>query len=122
MADILLIEDDELLRDTLLQMLELDGHRVSQAADGEIGLKGFSNGSGIDQVIADILIPGVEGTEVLAELHRRQPGLPIIASSGGRRVLTHEFSLASASVVMAKPVSRNQLQAAVRQAPKAGQP
>ena len=35
MANILLIDDDELLRDTICQMLELDGHRVTEAADGE---------------------------------------------------------------------------------------
>ena len=121
MAHILLIEDDELLRDTLRQMLELDGHRVAEAADGEQGLKRFGNGGGIDLVITDILLPGVDGTQVIAELRRRQPELPIIAISGGRRVLTPAFSLETARLmgatgVLAKPFGRSELQAALRQA------
>ena len=124
MAHILLIEDDELLRDTLRQMLELDGHRVAEATDGEQGLKRF--GGGIDLVITDILMPGVDGTQVIAELRRRDPALPIIAISGGRRVLTPEFSLETARLmgatgVLAKPFGRSELQAAVRQALHAGQ-
>ena len=127
MAHILLIEDDELLRDTLLQMLELDRHRVTEAADGEQGLKRFGDGSGIDLVITDILLPGVDGTQVIAELRRRQPGLPILAISGGRRVLTPVFSLETASLmgangVLAKPFGRAELQAALRQAMTIGQP
>ena len=127
MAHILLIEDDELLRDTLLQMLELDGHRVAEAADGEQGLKRFGSGSGIDLVITDILMPGVDGTQVIAELHRRQPGMPIIAISGGRRALTPVFSLETARLmgatcVLAKPFGRAELQAALRQALRVGQP
>jgi len=63
---------------------------------------------------------------VIAELRRRDPALPIIAISGGRRVLTPEFSLETARLmgatgVLAKPFGRSELQAAVRQALHAGQ-
>jgi CheY-like chemotaxis protein len=119
MAHILLIDDDDLLRDTLLQLLQLDGHRVTEAVGGEQGLRRF--GSGIDVVITDILMPGVDGTHVIAELRRRQPGLPIIAISGGRRVLSPEFNLETARLigatgVLAKPFGRRELQAALRAA------
>jgi CheY-like chemotaxis protein len=121
MAHILLIEDDELLRDTLLQMLEREGHHVAEAADGEQGLLRFGSGSGIDLVITDMLMPGFDGTQVIGELLRRQPGLPVIAISGGRRVLTPAFSLETARLmgatnVLAKPFGRSELQAALRAA------
>jgi CheY-like chemotaxis protein len=123
MARILLIDDDELLRDTVLQMLELDGHQVTEAADGAQGLKLFQAGGGsrFDLVITDVLMPGVDGARVIVELRRSHPDLPIIAISGGRRVLSPQFnlqtaSLAGASCQLAKPFSRHELQSALTQA------
>jgi CheY-like chemotaxis protein len=121
MARILLIDDDELLRDAVLQMLELDGHQVAEAAEGEAGLKRFGDGHGFDLVITDILMPGIDGTRVIVELRRRRPDVPVLAISGGRRVLSPEFnlqsaSLAGASVQLGKPFTRAALQSALRAA------
>jgi CheY-like chemotaxis protein len=125
MARILLIDDDELLRDTVLQMLQLDGHQVVEAADGAQGLQQFARhqagAGGIDLVITDMLMPGTDGARVIVELRRNHPDLPIIAISGGRRVLTPQFNLetatlAGASCQLAKPFSRHDLQSAVHKA------
>jgi len=121
MAHILLIDDDELLRDTLLQMLELDRHRVTEASTGEQGLKLFGNGSGFDAVITDILMPGMDGTQVIFEMRRRAPKLPLIAMSGGRRKLSPQFNLETAAMVgatsqLAKPFGLNDLRAALNKA------
>lgn len=122
MARILLIDDDELLRDTLLQMLELDGHEVTEAADGAQGLKLFQARPNVfDAVITDVLMPGVDGAKVIVELRRSHPELPIIAISGGRRVLSPQFNLQTASLAgatcqLAKPFSRHDLQSALSQA------
>jgi CheY-like chemotaxis protein len=131
MAHILLIDDDEMLRDTVLQMLELDGHQVTEAADGERGLKAFAahhgRGRGFDLVITDVLMPGVDGARVIVELRREHPQLPIIAISGGRRVLSPQFNLETATLAgatcqLAKPFGRHELQSAVRQATTAKPP
>lgn len=121
MARILVIDDDDLLRDTVLQMLELDGHRVTEACSGEAGLKAFGNGGGFDAVITDMLMPGIDGTRVIVELRQRSPSLPIVAISGGRRMLSPQFNLETASVAganlsLAKPFGRRELQAAVASA------
>lgn len=121
MANILLIDDDELLRDTVLQMLEMDGHRVTEAASGEAGLRAYGQGQGFDLVITDILMPGLDGTRVIVELRQRSPHLPIIAISGGRRMLSPQFNLATAAVAgatlqLAKPFGRQELQAALAKA------
>jgi CheY-like chemotaxis protein len=125
MAQILLIDDDELLRDTVLQMLELDGHQVCEAADGAQGLKAFAarvaSRSPFDLVITDVLMPGVDGARVIVELRRTHPHLPVIAISGGRRVLSPQFNLETAALAgatcqLAKPFSRHELQSALSQA------
>lgn len=120
MANILLIDDDELLRDTLLQMLELDGHRVVEARDGHEGLSRYGAGR-FDLVITDVLMPGMDGAQLIVELRKRDGALPILAISGGRRVLTPAFNLqtaglAGATLQLAKPFGRAQLQQAVNQA------
>jgi len=122
MAHILLIDDDELLRDTVMQMLELDRHQVTEAAGGEQGLRLFgAHGAGFDLVITDILMPGIDGARVIVELRKRRPGVPVIAVSGGRRVLSPQFNLETASLAgatcqLAKPFGRQDLQAAIRSA------
>ena len=121
MANILLIDDDELLRDTVLQMLELDGHRVVQACNGKDGLERFRQCKGFDLVITDMLMPGMDGAQVTTELRRQRPDVPILAISGGRRMLTPTFNLETASLAgatrqLAKPFSRQQLQQAVSDA------
>jgi CheY-like chemotaxis protein len=121
MAHILLIDDDELLRDTVLQMLELDGHRVIDASDGESGLRSFNSHRNVDLVITDVLMPGIDGARVIVELRKQRPDLPIIAISGGRRVLSPQFNLETAALAgatcqLAKPFNRHDLQSAVGQA------
>ena len=120
MARILLIDDDELLRDTVHQMLALDRHEVTEAADGEQGLKAWEPGR-YDVVITDILMPRVDGAEVVNRIRERSPRQAVIAMSGGRRVLSASFNLqtavlAGATAQLAKPFTQMQLRQAIQQA------
>lgn len=121
MARILLIDDDELLRDTVEQLLALDKHQVITAADGDAGLSRLRQDPGIELVITDMLMPVMDGAQVIVEARRLRPRLPVIAISGGRRALTPQFNLDSAQLAGAaqslpKPFGRAALQAAVRAA------
>jgi CheY-like chemotaxis protein len=125
MAHILLIDDDALLRDTVRQLLELDGHRVTEAHDGAQGLRTFASRRGgserFDLVVTDVLMPGIDGARVIVELRREHARVPIIAISGGRRVLSPRFNLETAALAgatcqLAKPFGRHDLQSAVSQA------
>lgn len=81
MASILLIEDDDFLREALATALNERGHVVVQARDGNVGLRLF-RASPIDLVLTDIVMPNKEGIELVMELRRSDPNLGIIAMSG----------------------------------------
>jgi DNA-binding response OmpR family regulator len=81
MPSILLIEDDDLLREALASVLAARGYSVTQASDGEKGIKLFRTGP-TDLVITDIVMPNKEGVETITELHRDYPNLGIIAMTG----------------------------------------
>lgn len=110
---ILVIEDDEQLREMLRKMLIRDGHKVLIAADGVEGMHSFYQFNP-DLIITDIIMPNKDGIEVIMELLKCNPNLPIIAISGGRRALTANFNLDSAAMlgvkgVLQKPFTHEQL-------------
>lgn len=120
MAHILIVEDDEQFRAMLAAMLAADQHRVSQAGDGVQALEAVRR-SRPDLIITDILMPNKDGIEFVMDLKRQSGAPPVIAISGGRRAISADFNLNSATLlgVMAtlpKPFGREELRRAVRQA------
>ena len=103
MAKILVIEDESQLSDVLKKMLIRDGHQVLIANDGLEGIKSFHQFNP-DLIITDIIMPEKDGIEVIVEVLKVNPDLPIIAISGGRRALTASFNLDSAAMLGAKGV------------------
>ncbi|MCX7354775.1 MAG: response regulator [Alphaproteobacteria bacterium] len=82
MAKILLIDDDDLVRQVITRQLERAGHAVSAAAHGGKGVEAFETQT-FDIVITDILMPEKEGLETIQTLRRLAPAIPIIAMTGG---------------------------------------
>ena len=83
---ILIIDDDDQLRSLLARTLELSGFsQVVQAADGHQGLQLCAAGK-FDLVITDIIMPSVDGLEVIFGLRNLNPSAHIIAMSGGGRL------------------------------------
>lgn len=83
-AHILVIDDEDLVRDSIRETLVRAGYRATCAANGADGLKMLAAES-IDIVITDILMPEKEGVETIIEIKKSRPGTPIIAISGGGR-------------------------------------
>jgi PAS domain S-box-containing protein len=81
-ARILLVEDDEIIREMLGQALIDAGLEVVAAADGFEALERASSGSEIDLVVTDTVMPGPSGPELVARLRVRRPDLPAIVMSG----------------------------------------
>ncbi|MFQ5477923.1 MAG: response regulator [Candidatus Binatia bacterium] len=82
MARVLVIDDEEPMREMLQEAFEDDGYDVSVACDGVEGVKAFRDNPA-DLVVTDIIMPNKEGIQVIWELKAEAPDLKIIAISGG---------------------------------------
>lgn len=76
MTNILVVEDENTLREALAYLLKKEGYQVTEAADGEIALSKFES-SDIDLIILDLMLPGISGTEVCKRI-RKVSNVPII--------------------------------------------
>ncbi|HUK81245.1 MAG TPA: sigma-54 dependent transcriptional regulator [Verrucomicrobiae bacterium] len=76
-ARILLIEDDPGITDTLQRVMTGEGHQVAVETRGDTGLARAGRET-FHVVIADLKLPGVNGLEIVRQLHTAQPRLPII--------------------------------------------
>lgn len=63
---ILIVEDDKFLRELIVKKLSNEGYNVLEAVDGEQGVQQIKN-SKPDLVLLDLILPGIDGFEVLAE-------------------------------------------------------
>jgi two-component system response regulator FlrC len=114
--DLVVIEDDPIMREALTDWLEAAGYGVRAAVDGSAGLAAVRFATpGL--VVTDMHMPGTDGWAVIAELKRLHPGLPVIAISGHfgcRGGVDPAATLAlGASRVLGKPFRRGELLLAV---------
>lgn len=117
MAKILVVDDEELARVSLRDVLEGEGHEVIEAANGKQALAMFETGQP-DLVVTDMIMPEKEGVETIVEIKRISPTTPILAISGSGRTKNMDFlDLARQYGVqrtLPKPFSANELVEAVR--------
>ena len=76
-ASVLVIDDEEIMREILQTLLDREGCRVSVAASGEEGLA-LVRSHVFDVVVVDVMMPGIDGIETLDELHKFDDELPVI--------------------------------------------
>jgi len=81
MSTILLIEDARDIRLLLAHLLESSGHRVVQADDGDTGIRLWRQAPA-DLVITDLIMPGIDGLEVIQEIHRTDHRAKVVAMTG----------------------------------------
>jgi DNA-binding response OmpR family regulator len=114
---ILVIDDDEAVRYSIHRIMQREGFAVAVAADGREGLELLDRVFPA-LVITDLIMPEMEGLETITELRKRRSELPIIAISGGGRVIRPGYldfaKKLGASDVLAKPFEPEDLVAAVK--------
>jgi two-component system cell cycle sensor histidine kinase/response regulator CckA len=114
---ILLIEDEDCLRETLVLLLEHAGHRVIAAAGGSAALEEFERARGsISLVLTDMKLPGMSGAEIIQALRATAPDLRVIAMSAFMDAADLEKLRFPGRTVeyLAKPLTADMLLAAIR--------
>jgi PAS domain S-box-containing protein len=83
---ILVVDDEEAIRAVVSRMLQAEGYEVLRAREGTEALRELREvGGAVDLVITDLVMPGMGGRVLRAELARRYPGLPLVWMSGHPR-------------------------------------
>jgi CheY-like chemotaxis protein len=115
-AQILLIDDDLLVRISVRAVLEGAGHSVTDADNGRSGLAAFG-ASRFDAVITDIIMPDMEGIETIRALRALDRQVPVLAMSGGGRGGSTDVLRAARALgadhVLHKPFEDDELLAAL---------
>jgi len=114
-GDVLVIDDDEIMRDLVADWLEAAGYAVRKAADGPTGLAEVERGAPA-LVVTDMCLPGPGGGMVIRSLRRGHPAIPIIAISGHFKMsgCSADDALAlGAARAFGKPVKRTDMMRAV---------
>jgi len=116
---ILLVDDDDMSRQAVHRMLERAGFTVESTGDGRRAIETYQPGA-FDLVITDLIMPEIDGLEIIQEVRRKDPAARILAISGGGRVQAEEYlSVArkfGAVEVLPKPFASQDLKAAVDRA------
>jgi len=79
--NLLIVDDNADVRETIVQMVEADGHRVESVADGRTALAALSNRKP-DLLLVDFAMPGLNGAELISKAHEIHPGLPCLLITG----------------------------------------
>ncbi|HUI34092.1 MAG TPA: response regulator [Stellaceae bacterium] len=103
MARILLAEDDDHLRLFLTRGLQRAGHAVDSVGDGLVALA-LAEATNFDMLLADVVMPGLDGIELARKIAERQPGIRIMFITGFAAVAMREGGFADRQPrVLAKP-------------------
>ena len=117
MPRILIIDDDAAVRTTVRVLLERAGYDIIEAGDGREGSRMLD---GVDLVITDLLMPEVDGVDLLGMIRREGRSVPVIAMSGGGKVDSKSYldvaKALGAFATIAKPFDLEHLLSTVRDA------
>jgi CheY-like chemotaxis protein len=79
---VLLVEDEDMVRLLVTDMLELAGYEVEAADGGERAKRLFKGSADFDLLITDVVMPGISGRELAALFSERYPGAGVLFTSG----------------------------------------
>lgn len=111
-ARVLVVDDDDGVRDYVVEVLNGLGYRTAEASDGVAGLEALDREKP-DMVILDYAMPGMTGAEVATQALARRPGLPILFASGYAESDALEAAMGRPARLLRKPFEAEALARAV---------
>jgi DNA-binding NtrC family response regulator len=106
---VLIVEDEEYIRESLCEILSMHGYEATAFSDGEQGVKAVGTGD-YDIVLTDLRLPGMSGIEVIKEVKRTSPHTACIILTGYASVETAvEAMRAGAFTYLKKPFTKDEL-------------
>jgi CheY-like chemotaxis protein len=114
---VLLVEDEGILRNLCVQILEQLGYRVLQGSNGtEAIAKAQAYGDRIDLLLTDVVMPGMNGSELATQLVLHNPEMKVLFTSGYTEdVISHHGVLAEGVAFIGKPYTLSALARKVRE-------
>jgi DNA-binding response OmpR family regulator len=97
MTTILIVEDEDLLREGVQEVLEMNDYVVIGAADGVEALQWLSE-TPVDLVVTDLVMPNMDGVDFVAKLRQLYVQLPVIVVSGSSHSVMARYGLKSIEV------------------------
>lgn len=89
-VEILVVDDDTNVREAIVRILKRAGYTVHKGTNGREGLEILAS-TECDMLITDIIMPEMEGIEVIGTVRQQYPHIKIIAMSGGGRSKNTDF-------------------------------
>ena len=112
---ILIVDDNDIIRETMGTLLRHEGYEVESAEDGDIGIKKFLSFKP-DLILTDIYMPRVPGIHMIDEIRKGFPDVRIIVMSGGNARSQTNYDVhdeLNVHMTLHKPIQRQQLIEAV---------
>jgi two-component system, cell cycle sensor histidine kinase and response regulator CckA len=115
-AQVLVVDDERVVRRALQRILERDGHTVLVAEGGREALEIYrQRWQEVSAVVLDVMMPDMDGREVLGRMRELNPGVRAILSSGFT-VDADPTLTSSGAVLLQKPYTPDHVRAAVAEA------
>ena len=122
MLRILVVDDDEQIRDVLADMLSINGHTVTTCADAFAALDKMKDAE-FDIVITDLGMAGMSGLDLAGLIHKDKPHIPVALITGWGSQLNHdEVALKGVKAVLPKPFHLEDINALVEKLAAGSQP
>jgi NO-binding membrane sensor protein with MHYT domain/signal transduction histidine kinase/ActR/RegA family two-component response regulator len=109
---ILLVDDDDTLRELVASALSANGHILVEAADGATALELLASHA-VDIAVIDFAMPGMNGAVLATLIAERWPGLPVLFASGFSDTAAIERAVGKGARIVQKPFRIDELLAAV---------